>query len=202
MNTKSLKQHPITTTTSRLTSIIMFYTSVVKSVKVIPRYLNNVWTSLIGFLTVLVQPMWLYFLSTPFTSSTSSSEKESPYPRSTTHSCDYTRSVRTANLKKNTQTLQKSVIRYISPDLTVSVPMVPPSVNWSTGPTTSSNQKPRKRGQVQVNSSPATIVSSAGRKRNAVPAAILTRSSQSKTSENQPSSTKKKSAKSLSKRKT
>ena len=202
-STKSTKRiHPMNETISRLTSITTFFMCVPKLVRVIHLYLSNVWTSLSGFLTDSAQPMWLYFLSTPFGSSTSNSDVVSPSMPKTTPNYASMPSVRTPSSKKSSQKLKKSVTRYISPDLTVSVPMVPASVNWSTGPTTSSNPRPKKRGAAQVNSFQANGASSAAPKQPAVRAAILTPSSPSKTLKNQPSSPKKKLLKSSEKPKT
>ena len=154
-------------TTSRLTSIITFYMFAAKSVKAIPRYLNSVWISLTGLLTVLVQPMWLYFLSTPFVSSTSSSAKAFPSTRKTTRSSGSTPLAPTPSSKKNGPTSKKSATRSTSLAWIASLPTAQRSQNSSTGQITSSNPKPKKRGPAQASSSQANGASSAKPKRSA-----------------------------------
>jgi len=185
-----------TTKNSKATSTATSCTFGLRLATATYHYLSNAWISVNGFLTALVQRTWSFFLSIPFASSTLSSEKASRSMPKITRSSGSTRSAPTPSSKKTTQNLRKSVTRYISPDLTVSVPMVPRSVNLSTGPTTTLKQKPRKRGAVLASSSPATGVASAARKQPAAPGQTTTQSSRAKSSKTQPSSVKKSSAKS------
>ena len=208
-NMKSSKPTQSTKTTPKKsvktlkpTSTTMSFTFALKLVKAILRFLNSVWTSLTGYLTDSVLQTSLYFQSIQSESSTSSSEEASLSTPKTTRNYASMPLAPTQSSKKSGQKLPKSVTRYINPDLTVSVPMVPASVNLSTGPTTTSSPKPRKRGAAQANSSQANGANSAVLKRRAERAAILTPSSQSKTSKSQPSLLKKKSSKSLEKPKT
>ena len=166
-NMKSLKTHPTSMTISRLTSIITFYTSVPKSVKVTPLSLNSVWTSVTGYLTGLVQRTWSYFLSIPFASSTSSLDAEYLYQLSITHNLDSMLSERIANLKKSIRKLRRLSMSSISLAWTTYHLMELQSQGSSSGQTTSSSQKPRKRGPALVNSFRASIANSVGRKRSA-----------------------------------
>ena len=159
-NTNSSKKAPSSTKSLKSTSTITLSIPVPKLVTATNLYLNKKWTSATGFLTDLVRPMWLYFLSTPFVSSTSSSEKEFPFPLSTTPNSDSTPSVRTLSSKKNTRISKKSVTPLSSPASTPSARTARPSKSSSTGQTTSSNQKPRKPGQARASLLQATGASS------------------------------------------
>jgi len=134
----------------------------------------------------------VYFLSTPFASSTSSLEKASQSPHKTTHSSDSTPSVRTPSSKKISQNSKKLATQSTNRASKASQQTAQPSPNSSTGRSTSSNQKPRKRGVAQATSSRANGASSAKPKRNAAPARTSTTSSQSSSSKRPHSSAKKK----------
>ena len=169
------KQHPTTTTISRLTSIATYYMSVAKSVKETFLSLSRELTLVIGFPTVLAQRMWSYFLKIPFGSSTSSLVRVCQYQHSTIHSSDYTLSEHGRNLKKSTRIFEKYPTRSISLAWTAYQLTGLPLLSSSIGQTTSSNQKPRKRGVVQASSSPASGASSVEPKLSAAPASVSQR---------------------------
>ena len=188
--------------TLKPTSTTMSFTFALKLVKAIHLYLSNVWISLSGFLMALVQPMWLYFLSIPFASSTSSLDVESLSTPKTTPNYASMPLAHMQSSRTNGRKSKRSVTQFTSQGSTVLVQMEHPSPNLSTGPITLSNPKPRKRGPAQATSSPESGASSAAPKLRAAPAVTSTPSSPSKSSKSQPSLLKKKSSKSLEKPKT
>jgi len=101
-----------------------------------------------------------------------------------------------SKFKEEWPDIRKSATPSTSQDSTLLAAMGRPSPSSSTGQTTSSNQKPRKRGAAQVSSSRDPGASSAKPKRNAAPAATTTQSSPVKSSKTPRSSAKTKSAKS------
>ena len=166
-NMTSLKTHPTSTTISRLTSIIMFYMSGLKSVKGILHYLSNAWTLVIGFPMALVLRMSSYFPSTRLELWTLSSEGASQWTPKITPNFDYMLWVRIQSLKKSFQKLKKSNTQSISLAWTVSALMEPPLTSYLTGPTTSSSPKLKRRGQALESFFQESIASSVEQKRSA-----------------------------------
>ena len=164
--TQKSKRISITTKNLKITPMCTASTFAAKSVNMTKLYLSNVLTSVTGFLTALVRPMWLFFLSAPFISSTSNTEKASPLMPKTTRNSDSTPSVRGASSKKSTQTSKRSSTQSTNPVSTISAVTKPQSKSSSIGVITSSNKKPKGRGRVRATSSPASTASSAVPKRN------------------------------------